>query len=38
LDKLHCRYDALRRLRGEREAAISSAKGGARLALNASTR
>jgi UrcA family protein len=38
LDKLHCRYDALRRLRGQREAAISSAKGEARLALNASTR
>jgi UrcA family protein len=38
LDKLHCRYDALRRLHGKREAAISSAKGEARLALNASTR
>ena len=38
LDKLHCRYDALRGLRGEREAAISSAKGEARLALNVPSR
>jgi len=37
-DKLRCRYDALHQLRGQRDAAISSAKGEARLALNASTR
>jgi UrcA family protein len=37
-DKQHCRFGALRRMRGQRDAAISSAKNEARLALNASTR
>ena len=38
LEKLHCRYVALRGLRGQRDAAISSAKSGAQLALNVTAR